>query len=284
MRFRAKAPAKLNLYLHVVGRRADGYHLLDSLFAFTDYGDEVEAFPANGLSLKIVGPYAAKLSACGDNIVLKAAEKLAEALGVKPAAEIVLEKNLPLASGIGGGSSDAAATLAVLQRLWGKSLPADELGELALSLGADVPSCLKARPVHVSGIGERLEAVPDVPHTAVLLANPDKPVATPSVFKNRTGGFSRPDPLTPDEFSPDNFIRALKRRRNDLTEGAVRVEPEIQNVLKALDSCDSCLFSRMSGSGGTCFAFFDDADAARKARRDLEAEYPFWWFRDTFLL
>lgn len=284
MYFRASAPAKLNLYLHVVGKRPDGYHLLDSLFVFAEYGDVVEVFSSDALSLEIKGDFAAGLSSSADNIVIKAALKLAEAAGVEPKARIVLQKNLPIASGIGGGSSDAAATLAALQKLWGTALSFERLSALALSLGADVPSCLRARPVHVSGIGEILEAVPDVPRMPVLLANPNKPVSTPAVFKARSGGFSDSAPLSAEDFLPENFVTALKKRRNDLTQGALSVEPEVKKVLEALENCEFSIFSRMSGSGGTCFALFKDETSMRKAKAELEKKYPFWWFRDTFFL
>ncbi len=284
MRFRAAAPAKVNLYLHVVGKRPDGYHLLDSLFAFTEYGDVAEAFPSDGLSLEIKGPFAAGLPSSADNIVIKAALKLAEAVGIEPKARIVLQKNLPIASGIGGGSSDAAATLTVLQKLWGCPLSAERLSALALSLGADVPSCLNARPVHVSGVGEILDTVPGVPRMPILLVNPNKPVATPSVFKERSGAFSAPAPLSDEDFLPENFIPALKKRRNDLTESALKVEPEIKKVLDALEKCEFSILSRMSGSGGTCFALFEDEALMREAKAVLEKKYPSWWLRDTFFL
>ena len=155
-----KAPAKVNLYLHVTGRRADGYHLLDSLFVFAEDGDVISVRKAEKLSLRIVGPYAGGLSNGEDNIVLKAARALAGVCGTVPDVEIVLEKNLPVASGIGGGSSDAAATLKALMRLWKQDVPAEKLHDVALQLGADVPSCLAAKAVQVSGIGDILVPAP----------------------------------------------------------------------------------------------------------------------------
>ncbi len=284
MSFRALAPAKVNLYLHVVGKRPDGYHLLDSLFAFTEYGDVVEAFPPEELSLEIKGPYAAGLSCGEDNIVIKAALKLSEFCKVPAKARLVLEKNLPVASGIGGGSSDAAAALKVLQRLWNVDLSWDDLLSLALSLGADVPSCLRARPVHVSGIGEILEEISSVPRLFVLLVNPNKPVSTPQVFKERCGDFSRAMPLTAQELMPQNFIEALKARHNDLTDGAIRVEPAVKDVLEALEKYEDSVLSRMSGSGGTCFALFTDEGRLSAAKSDLEKSHPFWWVKETRFL
>ena len=156
-----KAPAKINLYLHVTGKRPDGYHLLDSLFAFARDGDVITAKQADGLSLEIIG--APDLSAGEDNIVIKAARKLAAALGIEPNAHLILEKNLPIASGIGGGSTDAAAALKALQVLWKKTLPDEKLYALALELGADVPSCLAGKAVQVSGVGEILTPAPEIP-------------------------------------------------------------------------------------------------------------------------
>ena len=185
------APAKLNLYLHVVGRRDDGYHLLDSLVAFAEAGDVLRARPANGLRLTLDGAFGRALAGEPDNLVLRAARLLAEAAGVPPHAELVLEKNLPVASGIGGGSADAAAALRLLQRLWNVSLPAATLQQLALRLGADVPVCLHGHPVRMGGIGERLEPVPALPPCGLLLVNPGVAVQTRPVFQARTGGFLR---------------------------------------------------------------------------------------------
>ena len=153
-----------------------------------------------------------------------------------------------------------------------------------LSLGADVPSCLRARPVHVSGIGEILEEVSSVPRLFVLLVNPNKPVSTPQVFKERCGDFSRAMPLTAQELMPQNFIEALKARHNDLTDGAIRVEPAVKDVLEALEKYEDSVLSRMSGSGGTCFALFTDEGRLSAAKSDLEKSHPFWWVKETRFL
>ena len=223
-----KAPAKINLYLHVTGRRADGYHLLDSLFVFAKDGDVVSVRNAEGLSLKIVGPYAAGLSNGEDNIILKAARALAKVCGKVPDAEIVLEKNLPVASGIGGGSADAAAALKALTRLWKTDVPTEKLYETALKLGADVPSCLASKAVQVSGIGDVLTPAPQLPEMFVLLVNPNKPVSTPAVFKTRSPVFSEPCPFTRRITDFPSFIKELERRHNDLCEAACRIESEVR--------------------------------------------------------
>lgn len=279
-----KAPAKVNLYLHVTGRRDDGYHLLDSLFVFAADGDTVRVLPAETLELKITGQFAPGLSAGEDNIVIKAARRLADEFGIEPAVQIVLEKNLPVASGIGGGSSDAAAVLKALLKLWKKEISSEKLGKIALELGADVPSCLAGKAVQVSGVGEILKPAPELPVLPVLLVNPNKPVPTPAVFKAREPVFSPPDPFASDMADFDFFINELKRRHNDLSEAACRVEPAVGTVLAALRYFPSCCFSAMSGSGGTCFGLFRSPQDAGACRRALQEKFADWWFLETLLV
>lgn len=276
-----KAPAKINLYLHVTGKRPDGYHLLDSLFAFARDGDVITAKQADGLRLEIIG--APDLSAGEDNIVIKAARKLAAALGIEPNAHLVLEKNLPIASGIGGGSTDAAAALKALQILWKKTLPDEKLYALALELGADVPSCLAGKAVQVSGVGEVLTPAPEIPALPVVLVNPNKPVSTPAVFKTRKPVFSEPMPLTQNCADADEFIGELKKRHNDLQDAACALEPAVAEVLHVLENQPLCLFSAMSGSGGTCFGLFRTPENAANAAEDISATYPNWWVKQTAL-
>ena len=276
-----KAPAKINLYLHVTGKRPDGYHLLDSLFAFAQDGDVVTAEHADGLSLEIIG--APDLSAGEDNIVIKAARKLAAALGIEPNAHLILEKNLPIASGIGGGSTDAAAALKALQVLWKKTLPDEKLYALALELGADVPSCLAGKAVQVSGVGEVLTPAPEIPALPVVLVNPNKPVSTPAVFKTRKPVFSEPMPLTQNCADAAEFIGELKKRHNDLQDAACALEPAVAEVLHVLENQPLCLFSAMSGSGGTCFGLFRTPENAANAAEDIAATHPNWWVKQTAL-
>lgn len=276
-----KAPAKINLYLHVTGKRPDGYHLLDSLFAFARDGDVITAKQADGLSLEIIG--APDLSAGEDNIVIKAARKLAAALGIEPNAHLVLEKNLPIASGIGGGSTDAAAALKALQVLWKKTLPDEKLYALALELGADVPSCLAGKAVQVSGVGEVLTPAPEIPALPVVLVNPNKPVSTPAVFKTRKPVFSEPMPLTQNYADAAEFIGELKKRHNDLQDAACALEPAVAEVLHVLENQPLCLFSAMSGSGGTCFGLFRTPENAANAAEDIAATHPNWWVKQTAL-
>lgn len=273
----AEARAKVNLHLHVVGRRPDGYHLLDSLVAFAGIGDTVEVRAGRGPSLTVEGPMAAGLAGEGDNLVLKAARALADDLGRPADVAIRLVKRLPVASGIGGGSADAAATLRAVAALWGLPPDAPALARVAPALGADVPVCLLGRAVNMGGIGEVLDPAPALPRAWMLLVNPGVACPTPAVFRARTGPFSAPDPLV--EAAPDiaALAAALGRRRNDLTAAAVALLPVVAEVLARLDALDGCRIARMSGSGATCFALFDDGDAARRAAARVGAERPGWW-------
>jgi len=277
MAARWSAPAKLNLYLHVVGRRADGYHLLDSLVAFAAPADEIIAEAAPSLSLTLRGPYAAALGdAPSDNLVWRAAERLAAAAGRPPAAALTLTKNLPVASGIGGGSSDAAATLKALAALWRLEPGTVDLAAIAQTLGADVPVCLGARAAWLGGIGEMVEPAPGLPPIAALLVNPGTALSTPAVFKARRGAFSAPARFAMPADATALAV-LLAQRRNDLTNAAIALVPVIGEVLDRLASLEGALLARMSGSGATCFALFAAADAAAAAAARLSAEQPGWW-------
>jgi len=268
------APAKVNLFLHVLGRRADSYHLLDSLVVFADVGDELRAAQAEGLSLCLEGPFAAGLTRGPDNLVLRAARSLAAEAGIAPRGRLTLRKNLPVASGIGGGSADAAAALRLLCRLWCVAPDAGVLARLAQGLGADVPVCLAGRASRMGGIGERLEPAPALPACGIALVNPGVAVATADVFRARRGAFSPPAEL-PARW-PDAAVMAadLAKQRNDLEQPAMALQPVIAAVLAALAATPGCLLARMSGSGATCFGLYASADAAARAAAWLQPE---WW-------
>jgi 4-diphosphocytidyl-2-C-methyl-D-erythritol kinase len=266
------APAKVNLFLHVTGRREDGYHLLDSLAVFPAVGDTLRLEPDARLSLSIGGRFGATLSAGPDNLVLRAARLLAEKARIAAAGRLHLDKNLPVASGIGGGSADAAAALILLARHWNIF---DPLQEIALQLGADVPVCLASRPVRMAGIGEILTPAPRLPAFGMVLVNPGIPVATAAVFRARAQAFSPPAAL-PDSW-PDAAAMAagLADQKNDLEAPAVSLAPGIAAVLTELRALPGILLARMSGSGATCFGIFatstEAADAAAMIGR------PGWW-------
>lgn len=279
------AAAKINLWLHVTGKRDDGYHLLDSLIAFAGVGDSL-AFSASGdLALDIDGPFSGGLGSGGDNLVLKAAWLLAAEAGISPAARITLTKNLPVASGIGGGSADAAAALRGLSRLWKLSVPAEDLAAIALRLGADVPMCLAGGAAMAGGIGEELAPVPALAPAWLVLVNPRFALSTPEVFRNRQGDFTaieRPD--LPSLATVEGLVSVLAARRNDLEAPAVRLAPVIGDVLADLRASPGARFAAMSGSGATCFALYASrADAEASAMALAEAE-PGWWVAAAPLL
>ncbi|MFQ5624744.1 MAG: 4-(cytidine 5'-diphospho)-2-C-methyl-D-erythritol kinase [Paracoccaceae bacterium] len=265
------ARCKVNLTLHVTGRRDDGYHLLDSLVVFPDIGDVVEVAPSAALTLEVRGKFADALGGAG-NLVLRAAA-LCDAQG--RGAALRLTKNLPVASGIGGGSADAAATVRLLCRYWKLDPPAPEA---LLSLGADVPVCLDGRAARMRGIGECLEPVAGLPRFWLVLANCGAPVATAEVFvaPRRRFGEAMPAAL-PDLRDLDGLVRFLGRQRNDLEAAAVRLCGGIGDVLEAMRATDDCRLARMSGSGGTCFGVFGTEAQARAARGRLRAMHPEWW-------
>jgi 4-diphosphocytidyl-2-C-methyl-D-erythritol kinase len=281
---RVAAPAKINLYLHVVGRRADGFHELDSLVAFADIGDVVTAASADALSFAIDGPFAGALSGEADNLVLRAAKALAERLGIAPRAALRLTKNLPVASGIGGGSSDAAATLRALSLRWGANLPPAALADLAAGLGADVPVCLFATAAWLGGIGEAVEPAPPLPETGIVLVNPGIALPTPAVFKTRRRPFSAPARFTEAPRDAAALAALLHRRGNDLADAAIGIVPEIATVLEELTRSDGALLARMSGSGATCFALFATRKAAARAAASLAEKRPGWWVAGGRLL
>jgi 4-diphosphocytidyl-2-C-methyl-D-erythritol kinase len=269
-----RAPAKVNLYLRVVDRRADGYHMLDSVAVFPGAADLLHAAPADDLTLLVRGPFGAGLAAEPDNLVLRAARALAAAAGVRAGAALTLEKNLPVASGIGGGSADAAAALRLLQRLWGIAPDSSDMMAIAAGLGADVPVCLASGPARMGGVGEVLGPAPALPPYGMALVNPGVAVATPAVFRARAPGFS-PMPHLPQRWdSAAAMAQALAPLGNDLEAAATALHPVIGAVLDWLRARPGCLLARMSGSGATCFGLFADDAAAALAAAEVPAG---WW-------
>lgn len=275
------APAKINLALHVTGQRADGYHLIETLVVFADVGDRLTVEPAEADGFGISGPFGAGLPADGGNLVIAARDRLrASASGTTPGVRIGLEKNLPVASGIGGGSSDAAAALRALSEFWGLDLSHHTHGEIGAALGADVPMCLDGRPLVARGIGERLAPLDHWPALDMVLVNPGVAVSTPAVFKRleRRDGL----PLEPVPTRPGltDALDWLRRMRNDLEPPARSLAPEIGTALDALTGAGAAL-ARMSGSGATCFGIFADGAAARAAAARIEAATPGWFVAAT---
>jgi 4-diphosphocytidyl-2-C-methyl-D-erythritol kinase len=264
------APAKINLTLHVTGQRADGYHLLDSLVAFVDVGDVVSAVPHDQLTLTLTGATTANLSANDDNLVLRAARSF----GTDTGAALTLEKCLPIASGIGGGSTDAAATLRLLSRMWGLPLPDPAK---VLALGADVPACLTPHAVRMTGVGEGL-IQQDLPQAWLVLVNPGVSVATPDVFRALGNKHNQAMPAVLPSFADADVLAGfLHLMRNDLEVPATALAPIIASAKAALTTQPGCLIARMSGSGATCFGLFSDPALANNAAKTVSAIHPAWW-------
>jgi 4-diphosphocytidyl-2-C-methyl-D-erythritol kinase len=269
--------AKVNLYLHVTGRRSDGYHEIDSLIVFAGVGDRLSFEPAETLSLHVDGPFAAAVPDDAGNLVLRAGRALAAACAPDLGARIGLQKNLPVAAGLGGGSADAAAAIAGLVALGGLTPQAGVLEEIALGLGADVPACLFGRPVFAGGIGERLERAPPVPPGWLVIVNPGVPLATSRVFEARTGNFASAERWTSAHTDIHALADHLAGLQNDLDEPARHLAPEIDSVLDRLARTAGVLLSRLSGSGATCFGLFEGPDEARAAAAEIAADQPHWW-------
>lgn len=275
------APAKINLFLHVGDKRSDGFHALESLVAFTQYGDRLEIVPAETLSLSVTGAFAAQVPTGDDNLAIRAAKMLQ--VGEPAGARVVLEKNLPVASGLGGGSADAAAVLRALNLLWRRELEEDALLRIASALGSDLPACLLSRPLWMEGRGERVSRLPAFPELPVLLVNPGVAVPTGPVFaaldrRTGVGKAERPD-RTLETLSDVGAY--LKGTRNDLEEPALRIAPAITEALQTLKEADGCAIARMSGSGATCFGLFEDEQSAWRAVEEIGAKRPSWWVRAT---
>ncbi|HMB76076.1 MAG TPA: 4-(cytidine 5'-diphospho)-2-C-methyl-D-erythritol kinase [Kiloniellaceae bacterium] len=272
-----KARAKVNLTLRVTGKRADGYHFLQSLVCFPDVGDLLEIEAAATLTLAQAGPFAEALGPVEDNLVLRAAAALQQQAEVEKGAAIRLAKNLPVAAGVGGGSADAAAVLKGLMALWEIEETAVDLPALALSLGADVPVCLAGQPTLVAGIGEDLTPLAPLPALGILLVNPRQALATAAVFKAHWDDFSAPEDWSdlPDDGAA--FVARLAASANDLEAAACRVLPVVDDVLDRLRVLPGCRLARMSGSGATCFGLFTTLEEAKAAAADLGATAPDWW-------
>jgi 4-diphosphocytidyl-2-C-methyl-D-erythritol kinase len=283
MPFDVLAPAKVNLFLNVTGRRDDGYHLLESLFVFTGIADRIDGWSSELPHFHVSGEFAGDVGATQQNLILKACELMRRESGVAKSMSFCLEKYIPVAAGLGGGSADAAATLSALNDYWELNWPQHRLLSLARELGADVPACLIDKPVIARGIGDELSPAPALPPYALLLANPRVETPTPAVFK----AFTRANPVIAARTLPPlptgwesaaALASDLSARGNDLLPAALSITPVIGDVLEALGSCEQAACAGLSGSGATCFALFatdEEADAAGEA---LLHDHPDWWF------
>lgn len=291
---RIAGPAKINLHLRIVGRRPDGYHLVDSLIAFAAVHDTLQVLPAEAFRLMLTGPFAARLEAEGGvNLVERAARTIAETIGLAPKVAIELTKRLPIAAGIGGGSADAAAAIRALAALWAPARPGADLSDgkllgFARSLGADVPVCLAGRAALVSGIGDFVRPIRRLPEAGLVLINPGVPAPTKAVFYRRSGAFSPPSRLDPTAIAnlgdAVDLARLLAPLGNDLTDAATGLVPAIGDVLTMIGESEGCLLARLSGSGATCFGLYRNDGAAARAARAIAVRRPEWWVQPTRLV
>ncbi len=272
-----KARAKINLTLRVLGRREDGYHELESLVAFTDLADKVELEPGDGATLEIAGRFAAACGPLADNLVLKAVKALRHRKGRLNGGHFLLDKNIPVAAGIGGGSADAAAALRLLARANGMGVGDPRLDGAALEVGADVPVCLESKTRIMRGVGDLLSEPYDLPPLPAVLVNPGVPLATRDVFARFSGTPSNKKYLANVPLTFDAIIDFLTENGNDLTQAAIACAPVITDVLIALRALPAVQLVRMSGSGPTCFALFKSSGEAFAAARRLAAERKEWW-------
>lgn len=288
---RILAPAKINLFLHVTGRRDDGYHTLDSLVAFADIGDEIVFEPSVDFSFSVEGPFSDAFCAAerdespdSSNLAVRAVWQVSSIARKTPSFKVTLVKNLPVASGIGGGSADAAAVVWELVRRW--RLPREEvfISEIMNELGADIPVCLECLPVRMQGKGEVLTPVScGLPEIPFVLVNPGKVCSTAKVFR-AYGGDYKEDISFPENFKGlTDLVDFLHSCDNDLTDTALDNVPEIKKVLYELEQNDSSMISRMCGSGASCYALFDNFAQARECAKNISNRYPSWWIKAGWL-
>jgi len=283
-----RAPAKVNLTLHVVARRQDGYHELESLVAFSRSGDGLSLVPGTGLQLRVDGPTAQAAGDIKNNLIIKAVRNLAERIEGLRLGAFHLVKNLPVAAGIGGGSSDAAAALRLVARANDIARDDARLLDAAQMTGADVPVCMDARARMMAGTGERLGPVLNIPPLPVLIVNPRQALETKAVFslmKISPGietGFG-PHPEVVPGMDYEALIAALRKGRNDMEDAACVLAPIVSDVLAILAAARGCRLARMSGSGATCFAIFSDCRATRRARKIILQAHPNWWVKAAML-
>lgn len=289
MHYTEFAPAKINLSLHICGKRPDGYHLLHSLVAFArDIGDTITIKPSQTLELEITGPYAGYLdktaydtTRTSGNLVIRAAYALADMSGIPLTAHITLEKNLPVSSGIGGGSSDAAALIKALSAFWNIAPDKNALRPILSALGADLPVCYEQQTSIMEGIGEIITPYHGLPALPVILINPLIPCPTKNVFGRFNGQFTPLPAVLPPAFANvqefTGFIQA--ECRNDLQPPAIEAVPEIKNILAALEKTENCMLARLSGSGATCFGIYPTPQSAASTARILQENHKNWWIK-----
>ena len=274
------APAKVNLSLRIWGRRAgDGYHELSSLVGFANIGDRLFLKPGPGFNMKVVGPFSQSI--VGENLVYKVGQALMQEYGIKDLGDLVLEKNLPVAAGLGGGSADAGAFIRLLARVGGISFSQNDIMKFGQRFGADVPVCVSSKPVMMHGIGDVLKPLEHFPSLGVLLVNPGVSVSTGTVFQHLAVPEISDDWVEEEGAqafaSGDELIVYMQDQPNDLTLPALKIAPEIETVLNTLEALQGCSIARLSGSGATCYGLFEDEKRARQAGELCQEKYQEWW-------
>ena len=270
-------PAKVNLFLSVCGRREDGFHILESLVGFTEFGDRLSVLLADDFTVSVEGPFAKDLPVVPEkNLVLVAASLLKKEAGVDLGAKIKLEKNIPVSAGIGGGSADAAGTLRILAELWQLKYDVQRLAQVGRVIGSDIPVCVYSVPAFIEGAGEKVTPQNPFPACGVVLVNAGDPVSTGSVFSARRGTYSKSLPW-PEINSFEQLVFELGLRRNDLSQTAGELSPIIYDVLKTISETRRCAYSQMSGSGGTCFGLYPNQRSAVEAAHSIAQSNPDWW-------
>jgi len=267
-----KAFAKINLFLHVLGKNERGYHLLDSLFVFSDIGDDIVLSRNDNEKIIITadGEFGYDVPTDDGNLAVKAAK----AFGIEKGLNIRLTKNVPVSSGIGGGSADAAAVIRGLIEMYGLQLSADEITNKAADIGADVPACVYSKSCRIAGIGEKIEPFPVNDKFKIILVNPLRKIMTKDIFGIGVKNFSEKA-----DIDKNNLLASLKNTRNDLVEPASQLVPEIKNIVKALNETDGCALAGMSGSGATCFALYDNDADLKSAEAELRRRYKNYWIK-----
>jgi len=283
-KLKISAPAKINLFLHVTGKRDDGYHLLESLVGFTDVADEITISPSSKFQVSFDGPFSELLDK-HDNLIISAAEIIAEYAGKSlDMIDLHLTKNIPLGAGLGGGSADAAATVRGLIDYWNLEIKENDLQALLLKLGADVPVCYAGSSSIMRGIGEDIQEIEIPNNIPVLLIHPGASNSTVQIFKNYNKKFSQEIKITQNDFLDKDAVTSfLQKQENDLTDSAIETTPIIQNILGILSEQKGCALSRMSGSGSCCFGVFDTIEQAKNAKKNIAHHYPDWWVEESFI-
>lgn len=272
------APAKVNLFLHVVGKTSNNYHLLQSLVYFTDFGDKITVEESDKFSFENTGITIPK-----KNSIIDATEHLSKILQQPLNCKITLDKKIPMGGGLGGGSSDAATTIKALLKLWNAKIKPIQLNELLISLGADVPSCYMAQAGYFEGIGEHVKPISNAPQLHAILCNPNKHSATENIFKNFDSQQKTPIALPHKFKTTNNLIEFLETTENDLTKSACQTAPDIIEMLNILNAEEKTLLSRMSGSGSTCFTLAENKSSAIELEKKLKSNYPEWWWQAVTL-